>query len=177
MSTNPTNTAAAAQARNTPAPAPSPNSKNDGAKDMDVEADAAADRDRPDEPGSPTARKKQKMYTPLFSATSARVIASGEAAAGDDIKLNFAQRLMELLEKDDVKPVLYWMEDGKHICIEDPRRFAVEVMPKYFSDTKYKSFMVRMKRELTVCAIDHILCTVLVIDIVFLPLLFRMCTV
>ena len=63
------------------------------------------------------------------------------------VKLNFAQRLMELLEKDDVKPCLHWMEDGRSICIEDPVQFANEIMTKYFSDTKYKSFMVRMKRE------------------------------
>ena len=58
---------------------------------------------------------------------------------------------MELLEKDDVQPILHWMDDGRRICIEDPLKFANEVMPKYFSDTKYKSFMVRMKRESFSC--------------------------
>jgi hypothetical protein len=88
------------------------------------------------------------MYTPLLPTTSrTRVYQSTSTPKEDSTKLNFAQRLMELLEKDDVHPCLHWMEDGKSICIVDPVRFANEVMPKYFSDTKYKSFMVRMKSE------------------------------
>ncbi|KAL7518766.1 hypothetical protein ACHAWX_003572 [Stephanocyclus meneghinianus] len=95
-------------------------------------------------------RKKQKMYTPLLPQTASsrsRVYQYGSPRSDEvGVKLNFAQRLMELLEKDDVKPCLHWMEDGRSICIEDPVQFANEIMPKYFSDTKYKSFMVRMKR-------------------------------
>ena len=72
---------------------------------------------------------------------------SGSLTSFQKKKLNFAQYLMELLEKEDVKPILHWMDDGERICFVDTVRFAKEVMPKYFSDTKYKSFMVRMKRE------------------------------
>ena len=79
------------------------------------------------------AKRRKKMNEPL--------------ASSQQRKLNFAQYLMELLEMEDVKPILHWMDDGEGICFEDTVRFAEEVMPKYFSDTKYKSFMVRMKRE------------------------------
>eukprot|EP00804_Cyclotella_cryptica_P030577 CCRYP_020009-RA/>CCRYP_020009-RA protein AED:0.03 eAED:0.03 QI:207/-1/0/1/-1/1/1/0/185 len=108
-------------------------------------------------PESSPVRKKQKMYTPLLPQTASsrsRVYQYGSPRSDEvGVKLNFAQRLMELLEKDDVKPCLHWMEDGKSICIEDPVQFANEIMPKYFSDTKYKSFMVRMKRESVSCSL------------------------
>jgi hypothetical protein len=47
-----------------------------------------------------------------------------------------------------VQPLLHWTKDGRRIVIEDVTRFSEKVMPRYFSDTKYKSFMVRVKREL-----------------------------
>ena len=99
----------------------------------DAETEEVDDEDSDDADDKKPAKKKQKMYKPL--------------ASSQQKKLNFAQRLMELLEKEDVKPILHWMDDGESICFEDTVRFAEEVMPKYFSDTKYKSFMVRMKRE------------------------------
>mmetsp|Transcript_15270 Transcript_15270/g.32984 ORF Transcript_15270/g.32984 Transcript_15270/m.32984 type:complete len:444 (-) Transcript_15270:391-1722(-) len=68
------------------------------------------------------------------------------AESSTGIRLTFAQQLMALLEKEDVQPVMHWLADGKSVCIEDPNKFATEVMPKYFCDVKYKSFMVRMKR-------------------------------
>ena len=104
---------------------------------------------RPSDDLSPigAVRKKQKMYMPLHPMTVAPRI---DKKVGEEVKLNFAQRLMELLEMEDVKPHFHWCEDGKRICIEDPTRFAEEMLPKYFSDTKYKSFMVRIKRKFDV---------------------------
>lgn len=69
------------------------------------------------------------------------------AESSTGIRLTFAQQLMALLEKEDVQPVMHWLADGKSVCIEDPNKFATEVMPKYFCDVKYKSFMVRMKSK------------------------------
>lgn len=136
----------AAQARDTSADVRSPEAIATVVQDAPAAAavDAAATPAAAPEPkaegsASPV-RKKQKMYTPLLPQKNAGTHKEGEG------KLNFAQRLMELLEKEDVRPILHWMEDGRRICIEDPVKFAEEVMPKYFSDTKYKSFMVRMKR-------------------------------
>ena len=97
-------------------------------------------------PGAGAVRKKQKMYTSIHPT-----ITLPDKKAVEEVKLNFAQRLMELLEMDDVKPHMHWCDDGLKICIEDPVRFAEEMLPKYFSDTKYKSFMVRIKRELDCC--------------------------
>lgn len=115
-----------------PAPASSPKTPAaDSAK-----KDAASTKEEP-------ARKKQKMYTPLLPSTL-----NPTAPGGGEIRLNFVQRLMELLEKEDVQPLLHWTKDGRRIVIEDVTRFSEKVMPRYFSDTKYKSFMVRVKREL-----------------------------
>jgi hypothetical protein len=136
---------------------------NDTAAPTEAAAAAAASPNpaarRPDKLDDGLVRKKQKKYTPLLPTTNAAVSkfasVDGKAKTGDDIKLNFAQRLMELLEKDDVKPILHWSEDGTSICFEDLTKFSDEVMPKYFSDTKYKSFMVRMKRELSAFLYIH----------------------
>lgn len=105
-----------------------------------------------DEPASSTAaakandehaHKKQKRDSPLLLlATHAEISLSHTKAP----TLNFAQRLMELLEKDDVKPYFHWCEDDATICIEDTGQFADEVLPKYFSESKFRSFMVRIKR-------------------------------
>jgi hypothetical protein len=73
------------------------------------------------------------------------------AESSTGIRLTFAQQLMALLEKEDVQPVMHWLADGKSVCIEDPNKFATEVMPKYFCDVKYKSFMVRMKSKFVFC--------------------------
>ena len=54
---------------------------------------------------------------------------------------------VEINSWNPVKPILHWMDDGESICFEYPVKFAKEVMPKYFSNIKYKSFMARMKRE------------------------------
>ncbi|KAL7509094.1 hypothetical protein ACHAXN_007031 [Cyclotella atomus] len=118
------------------APAPASSPKTPAA--ASAKKDAASTKEEP-------ARKKQKMYTPLLPSTLNPNQTTSNGGGGE-IRLNFVQRLMELLEKEDVQPLLHWTKDGRRIVIEDVTRFSEKVMPRYFSDTKYKSFMVRVKR-------------------------------
>jgi hypothetical protein len=59
----------------------------------------------------------------------------------------FPQFLMELLTKDDVKPVLHWEEDGKSVCMEDRKRFVDEVLIKYFPGSSYKDFLALLRSK------------------------------
>lgn len=61
--------------------------------------------------------------------------------------LNFPQQLMEILSNDKVSDIIAWLPHGKGFTILEKKRFAAEVMPKYFSNrAKYTSFTRKLNR-------------------------------
>lgn len=61
-------------------------------------------------------------------------------------KLNFAQRLFEILEKPQHSDVITWLPGGKFWIIMDQKRFATEILPAYFKQTQFKSFTRKLHR-------------------------------
>lgn len=60
-----------------------------------------------------------------------------------DLKLPFPWKLHKLLqeaENNGETHIVSWMGDGKSFKVHKPKTFAEEVMPHYFSQTKFNSF-------------------------------------
>lgn len=58
------------------------------------------------------------------------------------------QQLMDVLDLEDeeVKQCFSWLPHGRGFIITDKKRFAAEVLPKYFGESKYTSFTRRLNR-------------------------------
>eukprot|EP01083_Nonionella_stella_P089258 249011_1 len=53
---------------------------------------------------------------------------------------------MSILDDESNADVISWLPEGKGFIILDKKRFAEEVMPRYFNDTKFASFIRRLNR-------------------------------
>ena len=64
----------------------------------------------------------------------------------EEIPLTFPQRLMELLDDSSNDDVIGWLPHGQGFLIFQKRRFAAEIMPKYFKQSKFTSFTRKLNR-------------------------------
>lgn len=53
---------------------------------------------------------------------------------------------MSILDDESNAEVISWLPEGKGFIILDKKRFAEDVMPRYFNDTKFASFIRRLNR-------------------------------
>ena len=61
--------------------------------------------------------------------------------------LSFPLQMMEILSNEDNVDVIHWLPHGKGFMVADKKRFAREIMPKYFSrSSKYTSFTRKLNR-------------------------------
>jgi len=58
----------------------------------------------------------------------------------EEIPLTFPQRLMELLDDARNDDIIGWLPHGRGFLIYQKRRFAADIMPKYFKQSKFTSF-------------------------------------
>lgn len=72
---------------------------------------------------------------------------SSQKVTGKDDKTNkkrdFPSKLHEMLHDSKVQGhehIISWGPDGKSFKVHEPEDFVTEVMPKYFNQTKYRSF-------------------------------------
>jgi hypothetical protein len=99
-------------------------------------------------PSSPAADELHFDVSDESSASKKRKLSStSQSLDWPKTDHTFPQFLMELLTKDDVKPVLHWEEDGKSVCMEDRKRFVDEVMIKYFPGSSYKDFLALLRSK------------------------------
>jgi len=61
-------------------------------------------------------------------------------------KLNFAQKLFEILEDPENTDIIKWLPGGKGWIMMDKKRFANEVLPVYFKQTQFTSFTRKLSR-------------------------------
>mmetsp|Transcript_8531 Transcript_8531/g.13334 ORF Transcript_8531/g.13334 Transcript_8531/m.13334 type:complete len:439 (+) Transcript_8531:157-1473(+) len=70
--------------------------------------------------------------------------------AGEDgeekIPIAFPQRLMKILSNKDYAEIISWLPHGNGFIIYQKRRFATEIMPKYFKKAKFTSFTRKLNR-------------------------------
>lgn len=56
-------------------------------------------------------------------------------------KASFPQKLMRVLSIDECQHAMRWMPDGCSFCIIDPKALVNSVLPTYFKEAKYSSFV------------------------------------
>ena len=60
--------------------------------------------------------------------------------AGGNRLAPFLKKLFNLVSESETDDVVHWIEDGTAFSIDDPRRLAIEVLPRYFKHNKLGSF-------------------------------------
>jgi hypothetical protein len=58
----------------------------------------------------------------------------------------FPQKLMTVLDNDQMSDIVTWLPHGKGFIILQKKRFASEVMPLYFKHSKFTSFTRKLNR-------------------------------
>lgn len=64
----------------------------------------------------------------------------------DDVPMSFPQKLMDILSNDGNADIASWLPNGKGFMIHQKKRFAVEILPKYFKEAKFTSFTRKLNR-------------------------------
>jgi len=64
----------------------------------------------------------------------------------EEVPMTFPQRLMEILSNDEHSEIISWLPHGRGFMIYQKKRFATEVMPKYFKKSKFTSFTRKLNR-------------------------------
>ena len=54
--------------------------------------------------------------------------------------LMFILQLMDVLDRSDLLDTICWMPHGRAFIVKKPKLFAVDVLPRFFKQTKYLSF-------------------------------------
>jgi hypothetical protein len=62
------------------------------------------------------------------------------------ININFPSILMEILNNDNNSNVISWLHHGKSFFIKDKETFSTQILPFYFKQSKYTSFMRKLNR-------------------------------
>jgi hypothetical protein len=60
--------------------------------------------------------------------------------------LTFPQILHQILSMTEYQAIVHWLDDGRSFIIEDKRRFALEILPKYFESSLFHSFTRKLNR-------------------------------
>jgi len=58
----------------------------------------------------------------------------------------FPCKLMQILNDDDYPDIVAWLPHGRGFTIADKKRFAEEVLPRYFKKSKFPSFNRKLNR-------------------------------
>ena len=62
------------------------------------------------------------------------------APAAEDAPCTFPEKLMSVLENDQLSDIITWLPHGRSFIILQKERFTSEVMPLYFEHSKFVSF-------------------------------------
>lgn len=60
--------------------------------------------------------------------------------------LTFPRVLHQILSMTEYQAIVHWLDDGRSFIIEDKRRFALEILPKYFESSLFHSFTRKLNR-------------------------------
>lgn len=67
-------------------------------------------------------------------------------ALDEDLCMSFPQRLMELLNGEVYDDIITWLPHGKGFIIYKKKKFASDVLPRYFKQAKFTSFTRKLNR-------------------------------
>jgi len=71
---------------------------------------------------------------------------SSDALDDEEVPMTFPQRLMDVLSNERHDDVVTWLPHGKAFIIYKKKRFAAEVLPLYFKQSKFTSFTRKLNR-------------------------------
>lgn len=69
-----------------------------------------------------------------------------DATSGEGRNADFPVLLHEIVSNPDTDDCVHWLPCGTHFFISDKRKFAREILPQYYKNTKFPSFIRRLKR-------------------------------
>ena len=110
-------------------------------KNKATSGDGSSDADRG---GSGNPKKRKQIDGP--STTTDTAANTTSAQFDEEIPLTFPQRLMELLDDEGNDDIIGWLPHGRGFLIYQKRRFASELMGKYFKQSKFTSFTRKLNR-------------------------------
>lgn len=65
----------------------------------------------------------------------------------EDVPMTFPQRMMDILSQEKYSDIITWLPHGRGFVILQKKRFANEIMPKYFNKkSKFTSFTRKLNR-------------------------------
>ena len=111
-------------------------------KNKATSGDGSSDADR----GGSGNPKKRKQIDDGPSTTTDTAANTTSAQFDEEIPLTFPQRLMELLDDEGNDDIIGWLPHGRGFLIYQKRRFASELMGKYFKQSKFTSFTRKLNR-------------------------------
>eukprot|EP00573_Skeletonema_grethae_P002933 CAMPEP_0201686122 /NCGR_PEP_ID=MMETSP0578-20130828/678_1 /ASSEMBLY_ACC=CAM_ASM_000663 /TAXON_ID=267565 /ORGANISM="Skeletonema grethea, Strain CCMP 1804" /LENGTH=622 /DNA_ID=CAMNT_0048170129 /DNA_START=128 /DNA_END=1996 /DNA_ORIENTATION=- len=68
------------------------------------------------------------------------------ASTAEEVPVTFPEKLMTVLDNDQLSDVITWLPHGKGFIILQKKKFATEVMPIYFKHSKFTSFTRKLNR-------------------------------
>lgn len=68
------------------------------------------------------------------------------ASTAEEVPVTFPQKLMAVLDNDQLSDIITWLPHGKGFIILQKKKFASEVMPMYFKHSKFTSFTRKLNR-------------------------------
>ncbi len=87
-------------------------------------------------PEQPTANAQNDQQDERWSA----------ATTAEEVPVTFPQKLMTVLDNDQLSDIITWLPHGKGFIILQKKKFAAEVMPIYFKHSKFTSFTRKLNR-------------------------------
>mmetsp|Transcript_11758 Transcript_11758/g.14625 ORF Transcript_11758/g.14625 Transcript_11758/m.14625 type:complete len:338 (+) Transcript_11758:105-1118(+) len=92
------------------------------------------------------------LAKPISKSSAAKVSAKSSLETAenqsneDEIPMTFPQKLIDILSNDDHSDIISWVNNGRCFAIYQKKRFANEVLPRYFRQSKFTSFTRKMSR-------------------------------
>lgn len=80
------------------------------------------------------------------NSTTATINHKAADAIACNIIKTFPQVLHEILSTPTYEAIIHWLPDGSSFIIADRHRFAEEVLPRYFRETFFHRFILKLNR-------------------------------
>lgn len=71
---------------------------------------------------------------------------SGEEEGTPTAIKTFPEKLMDMLDNEDVQDAITWLPGGKSFSIINPNKFTDNVLPRFFKQAKFESFVRKLYR-------------------------------
>jgi len=88
----------------------------------------------------------ETMLQPYSPGRAKHGIGSANENQKSKTKKKFSEKLFDVLSHEDGSKGIAWLPDGKSFVIVDRDYFVSEILPRYFKEAKFESFLRKLKR-------------------------------